>query len=211
MAILYIEQQFLLGAAPHMAPRHPANPRPFHRTSSPGSNAGRWEWLNPHYAGGAPQRRQFKRLITDVAAFSRHVIGTPLRPYQLEPARAILHSILHHQGLTFTVMMSRQAGKNELSAQLEAFLLLRFQRTQATIVKAAPSFRPQIAESIRRLERCLDNPLSRGLWTRHLGNIQLRNARVLFFSGAPESHVVGATASLLLEIDEAQDFDEDKY
>src|SRR5579862_3674318 len=191
-----------------MAPRHPAprarwdwlassNPRPVHRTSSPGSNAGR--------------SVQIAHVLSDIGLFSRHVIGRPLRPYQLEPARAILHSILHHQGLTFTVMMSRQAGKNELSAQLEAFLLLRFQRTQATIVKAAPSFRPQIAESIRRLERCLDNPLSRGLWTRHLGNIQLRNARVLFFSGAPESHVVGATASLLLEIDEAQDFDEDKY
>src|SRR5437867_13222314 len=115
----------------------------------------RWEWLNPHYAGGAPQRRQFRRVVTDFRQFSRQVIGTPLRPYQMEPAQAILHSILHHQGLTFTVMMSRQAGKNELSAQLEAFLLMRFQRTQTDIVKAAPSFHPQLTNSLLPLERCL--------------------------------------------------------
>src|SRR5438093_808831 len=135
-----------------MAPRHPAR-------------RANWDWLNPHYTGGAPQRRQLRRVVTDIRSFSRHVIGTPLRPYQLEPAQAILHSILNHQGLTFTVMMSRQAGKNELSAQLEAFLLLRFQRSQTTIVKAAPSYHPQIHNSLLRLERCLDNPFSQGLWT----------------------------------------------
>src|SRR5579862_4573607 len=141
-----------------MVPRPPsANPR--------------WDWLKPGSTRTGARRRQVTRALSDIRLFSRHIVQRPLRPYQLEPAQAILHSVLHHHGLTFCVMMSRQAGKNELSAQLEAFLLLRFQRTQATIVKAAPSFRPQIAESIRRLERCLDNPLSRGLWTRHLGNI----------------------------------------
>src|SRR5439155_19523102 len=110
--------------------------------------------------------------------FSRHVVQRPLRPYQLEPALAILHSVLHHHGLTFTVMMSRQAGKNELSAQLEAFLLLRFHREPfATIVKTAPTFNPQITNSIQRLQRVLDNHLSRGRWKRTLGTIQLRGAR----------------------------------
>ncbi|MHB0869810.1 MAG: hypothetical protein ACYC5J_10195 [Chloroflexota bacterium] len=59
--------------------------------------------------------------------FSRHVAGRPLRPYQLEPAPAILDSALHRKGLIFTVMMARQAGKNELSAQLELYLLNLFQ------------------------------------------------------------------------------------
>ena len=64
-----------------------------------------------------------KYWLSDVQRFSRLIIRTPLRPYQLEPARAIVDSVLHDRGLTFAVMMSRQAGKNELSGQLEAYLL----------------------------------------------------------------------------------------
>ena len=159
-----------------------------------------------------PRERGLRRLLADVELFSRHVVGTPLRPYQLEPARAILDSVLHRHGRTFTIMMSRQAGKNELSAQLEAYLLNLFQRRGGAIVKAAPTFRPQIVNSMLRLERALENDLNRGRWSRQLGSlIQLGRARVFFYSGEPESHVVGATASLLLEIDEAQDFDEEKY
>ena len=158
------------------------------------------------------RERGLRRLLADVGLFSRYVIGTPLRPYQLEPARAILDSVLRRRGHTFTVMMSRQAGKNELSAQLEAYLLNLFQRRGGAIVKAAPTFRPQIVNSMLRLERALDNDLNRGRWSRQLGHaIELGRALVFFYSGEPESHVVGATASLLLEIDEAQDFDEEKY
>jgi hypothetical protein len=159
-----------------------------------------------------PRERGLRRLLADVDLFSRHVVGTPLRPYQLEPARAIIDSVLHRRGRTFTVMMSRQAGKNELSAQLEAYLLNLFQRRGGAIDKAAPTFHPQIVNSMLRLERTLENDLNRGRWSRQLGSlIQLGRARVFFYSGEPESHVVGATASLLLEIDEAQDFDEQKY
>ena len=55
--------------------------------------------------------------------YSRHAIHIPLRNYQIEPARAIADSVIQHRGLTFAVMMSRQAGKNELSAHIEAYLL----------------------------------------------------------------------------------------
>jgi hypothetical protein len=158
------------------------------------------------------RERGLKRIFGDIDLFSRHVVGVPLRPYQLEPARAVLDSVLHRRGCTFTVMMSRQAGKNELSAQLEAYFLNLFQRRGGSIVKAAPTFHPQIVNSILRLERALDNELNRGRWSRQLGSmVQLGRARIFFYSGEPESHVVGATASLLLEIDEAQDFDEEKY
>jgi hypothetical protein len=158
------------------------------------------------------RERGLRRLLADLELFSRHVVGTPLRPYQLEPARAVLDSVLNRRGRTLTIMMSRQAGKNELSAQLEAYLLNLFQRRGGAIIKAAPTFHPQIVNSMLRLERMLDNDLNRGHWSRQLGSlIQLGRARVFFYSGEPESHVVGATASLLLEIDEAQDFDEEKY
>ena len=39
-----------------------------------------------------------------------------LRPYQAEIARAIIDSIQRNLGLTFSVEIARQGGKNELSA-----------------------------------------------------------------------------------------------
>ena len=153
-----------------------------------------------------------RRALDDPEVFSRAVIGRPLRPYQLEPARAILRSVREGLGLSFTVMFARQAGKNELSAQVECLLMNRYQRTPgAPLVKVASTFRPQAITSITRLERCLENPLNRGRWTRERGYmLRLGEARALFFSAAPGASVVGATASVLLELDEAQDVEEEK-
>src|SRR4051794_2382054 len=103
-------------------------------------------------------------VLADVELYSRHMVGTTLRPYQLEPARAIIDSVLHDRGLTFTVMMSRQAGKNELSAQIEGYLLSVFQRQGGSIVKAAPTFRQQIVNSMLRLQKILEGPLTSGRW-----------------------------------------------
>lgn len=109
-------------------------------------------------------------------------------------------------------MMARQAGKNELSAHLEAFLLNLFQRVGGTIVKAAPTFRPQARISMRRLEAALDNPWNAGRWEMSDGHIlRLGRAQVAFMSAAESSNVVGSTASILLEIDEAQAVSEAKY
>src|SRR5687767_7253126 len=90
------------------------------------------------------QGHALTRVLSDVELFSQLTANDPLRPYQLDPARAIVHSVLNNLGLTFTVVMSRQAGKNELSAQVEALLLIHFQRTAATIVKTAPTLHPQL-------------------------------------------------------------------
>lgn len=98
-----------------------------------------------------------KHWLRDIANFSRLVTKRPLRPYQVEPAAAILDSILHGRGHTFVVMMSRQAGKNELSGQLEAYLLNLFQRRGGQIVKASPTMKPQTINSIMRLQDRLSN------------------------------------------------------
>jgi hypothetical protein len=153
-----------------------------------------------------------RRLLRDPELFSRHVIGRALRPYQLEALRAILDSILGRKGLTFTVMMARQMGKNELSAHLECYLLNLFRRRGGVIIKAAPTFRPQLLLSRLRLLEVLDNPWNRGRYRLRSGNLfELERARLLLLSGAPTANVVGATASILLEIDEAQDFLPAKY
>ena len=144
--------------------------------------------------------------LCDIRSFSKYVVRKPLRRYQAEPAKAILKSIIHNRGLSFTVMMSRQAGKNELSGQLEAYLLNLYQRRGGYIVKASPTFKPQTINSIIRLTDRLCNPWNMGQWKRTEGYIvQLKHARCLFFSADPNANVVGGTADLLLECDEAQD------
>jgi len=144
--------------------------------------------------------------------FSSRVLGRSLRWYQAEVARAVERSIREQLGLTFTVMMARQMGKNELSAHLEAWLLDRMAERGGTIVKAAPTFRPQIANSMLRLESLLRRPHFEGRWRRERGHMMaVGEARIAFFSAEPRASVVGATASLLLEIDEAQAVDPEKY
>ncbi|MBI3969765.1 MAG: hypothetical protein HY332_00630 [Chloroflexi bacterium] len=147
-----------------------------------------------------------------VVAFSAHVLKKPLRPYQAAAAQAIQQSILAVDGLTFTVMMARQMGKNELSAHLEAWLLDHSAQAGGTIVMAAPTFRPQILNSMLRLQELLRHPHFQGRWRREHGYmLALDEARIAFYSAEPQANVVGATASLLLEIDEAQGVDPDKF
>lgn len=151
-------------------------------------------------------------LLGDVELFSRKIIHRPLRPYQLEPARAILESVMDRQGRSITVMMARQAGKNELSAQIECLLLNLFQTRHVNIVKCAPTFKPQIINSKQRLEQTLGNPLNRGKWRGEWSYIvRLGAARCLFFSAEESASVVGATAHVLLEFDEAQDVSSIKH
>ena len=148
--------------------------------------------------------------------FSRDLVRRPLRPYQLEVARAILASIERQDGAIFTVMMARQMGKNELSAQLEAWLLRTLQGEEASLVKASPTFRPQGMLSKRRLRMVLSRIQKydpAGLaWREREGHIiQVAEALIAFYSADEGANVLGATASPLLEIDEAQNVSEEKY
>lgn len=135
-----------------------------------------------------------------------------LRPYQAEAGRAILESVFGRKGLTFTVEMARQGGKNELSAQLEVLLLTLSMTAGGNGVKCSPTFKPQTVTSMMRLKERLNDAGYAGRWRSEHGYIvRLGKARELFFSADKAANVVGATAHLLLEVDEAQDVAEDKY
>ncbi|MBI4297984.1 MAG: hypothetical protein HY676_05575 [Chloroflexi bacterium] len=135
-----------------------------------------------------------------------------LRPYQVEVGRAVLDSVLSRKGLTFTVEMARQGGKNELSAQLEVLLLTLFLTRGGNAVKAAPTFHPQADISLMRLRERLEQAGYGSFWALEKGYmVRLGRARQVFLSAAEASHVVGATAHLLLEVDEAQDVSKDKF
>ena len=58
-----------------------------------------------------------------------------LRPYQKKIALAILDSVFNKKGLTFSVEIARQGGKNELSAQLELLLLTLNMTESQNLVK----------------------------------------------------------------------------
>ena len=84
-------------------------------------------------------------------------IKQKLRPYQVEVGRAILDSVMGHKGLTFTVEVARQGGKNELSAQLELLLLTIHMASGGNLIKAAPTYMPQLLNSIFRLRDRLND------------------------------------------------------
>ena len=158
------------------------------------------------------RRAGVRATLTDVARFTSLAGTRPLRPYQIEAARAVVESVRAGRGDVITIMMARQMGKNQTSAALEHYLLNLYAGPGGQIVKAAPTFRPQLITSKQRLQRELAAPFSSGRWRGEHGYaLRLGNARILFFSADRASNVVGATADILLEIDEAQDVEEEKY
>ncbi len=135
-----------------------------------------------------------------------------LRPYQQEVARAVFDSILHGKGLTFSVEIARQGGKNELSAHIEVLLLTMFIAKGGTSIKCSPTFKPQTLISMNRLKDRLDEFGYDGMWQAEYGYImRLGCARQVFLSADESSNVVGHTSDLLLEVDESQDINQDKY
>jgi hypothetical protein len=135
-----------------------------------------------------------------------------LRPYQRDVALAVLASVYGGQGLTFSVEIARQGGKNELSAQLELLLLFLHMGEPKNLIKCSPTFLPQTMISLMRLKDRLNDAGFYGIWESELGYIiRLGSARAIFLSADESANVVGNTAHLLLEIDESQDVSKEKY
>ena len=166
-------------------------------------------------------RAGLRRILTDVAAFSAAIAPERrLRSYQLRPAQAIVERVLRASaadGLNqldqMVAVFSRQAGKDEMLAQVLAMLLLRQAHRGGSIVVAAPTFQPQAALSRDRLrDRLLGNPFTAPLTRVHDGYaISVGRATARFLSAGPQANVRGQTADLLLVANEAQDIDPDLW
>lgn len=139
--------------------------------------------------------------------------GIDLRFYQRRIALAVKESILHNLGLTFVVILPRQSGKNELQAHLFSWLLLRAAHVGGRIVSVSPTFKPQTTNNMTRVAHSLDACVAtRGNWHSSKGYMYLVGKACLqFFSGDSHARVVGATADLLLSVDEAQEVDPTKF
>jgi hypothetical protein len=150
--------------------------------------------------------KRVKAVLRSIRLFSALVIRLPLRSYQVGPADAVVDSCLNNRGLEFLWVFPRQSGKDEAVAQLCVFLLTLFHRVEAGMVHVFPTS-GQLATGITRLSHRLEN-----LWTgerwwskSHPARLGLGLAQVAFFSGHPQARSEGATANLLLIVNEAQD------
>ena len=87
-----------------------------------------------------------------------------LRPYQREIMLAVLESVFARKGLTFSIEIARQGGKNEISAQLELLLLTLHMNKSRNIIKCAPTFKPQTVTSMIRLKNRIIDTGFAGIW-----------------------------------------------
>jgi hypothetical protein len=154
-----------------------------------------------------------KHIAKTFPAFTERGGGITMRSYQLAPAKAIIDSVMHKKGLTFVVIMSRQAGKDELVGNLLAFLTNLYAHRDVGIVVANPTYKPQTINAIMRFEKRLStNLITKMFWSKRSDFMRMiGNAVVSFLSGDGSANVVGATASLLLIINEAQDIEPSVY
>lgn len=157
----------------------------------------------------------FALVQSDMGQFSKHIIGKPLYRYQMEWAGPVYELIRECRPEVYVIEMPRQSGKNETSAQIEVASIVRAGKKGGGIVKTAPTFKPQVITSrMRFADRAAAakknlpffklTPFAGYMYT-------FRDAAITFLSAATDSNVVSATASLLLEVDEAQDVDPAKY
>lgn len=134
-----------------------------------------------------------------------------LRPYQAEIARAILARVAARAGGSLSVEVARQGGKNETSAQVELLTLVAHADAGGALVKCAPTLHPQARISLDRLESRA-HAAGLGHAVRRTGaTVRCGRAAAHFLSAERGANVVGHTADLLLEVDEAQDVDPEKF
>ena len=140
-------------------------------------------------------------------AFIRHTSGIRLRPYQAAPIARLQDSILNLYGDTLIIVFPRQSGKDEFLIQLMAYLLNFYSEFPLSMVAVNPTYKPQTLNALLRFDQVLArNPLTSSRWRKHGDFMRLvGQSRISFLSGDSKSNVVGATASLLLIINEAQD------
>ena len=156
---------------------------------------------------GKYMTRMIKQYLRRPAQFADQFGSVKLRPYQVEAVNAVVSSIFHRRGMEFVWIFPRQSGKDENLAVLISYLLTYYSDKSGEIVFINPTFTPQAETSMRRLEaRLRSNILTRGKWQRKGGYIyQMNRAFCTYMSADPAAHVVGATANLLLAVNETQD------
>ncbi len=136
----------------------------------------------------------------------------PLYWPQVEAIKLIEQRIAEKNGGIITIRSSRQTMKNECSAMVQARALTKHYREGGEYIRTAPTWKPQIVTSRKRLERILFNdPLSKGTRPRYGFTFERGPVSIIFLSSDRNAQVVGATASVALDLDEAHKVDAGKF
>lgn len=146
--------------------------------------------------------------------YHREVLyGSPLYPPEVEAIQLVEKHIAQKSGKVLTIRSARQTMKNECSAMIATRVLERYKDKGGTYIRTAPTWKPQIVNSKTRLERFLmADPLVKDNYRRREGYIfQCGLAHVHFLSTDTSAKVVGDTADICLDIDEAHKVDKGKF
>lgn len=150
--------------------------------------------------------------LADPAYHAEVLLKRPLYPPQIEATNLIERHIANQTGRVITVRSARQTMKNEISALLCARMMSVYRGTGGIYVRTAPTWKPQIINSMSRVELFLrKDPLIEGYRPRWGFSLEVGNASIQFLSTDKKANVVGATASIALDIDEAHRVDRGKY
>lgn len=124
----------------------------------------------------------------------------------MSAARSLATHLHARSGEQLAMVFSRQSGKDEVLAQVLAWVLVRNAERGGSIVVAAPTLRPQAMISRDRLrDRLLNNPVTRPFTTVRDRTISVGNAKAVFVSAARTANARGLTADLGLIANESQD------
>ena len=138
----------------------------------------------------------------------------PLKKEQVRILLDIENLIEDGTGDTMTIRLPRQFGKNEIAAEVHKRHLLRRCLSGGSIVRAAPTFRPQIVNSMRRLHKlCRNDPLFDYDRLRMAQGFiaEYGEAEVFFLSSDEKANPEGATANVALDMDEAHKTSVESY
>lgn len=147
----------------------------------------------------------------------------PLRGLQAEIVKKVEKHIARHDGEVMPVRQSRQTGKNEVSAVMHRRHLWKrqFYNDPQIWIRTAPTKVPQIVNSKKRLDTLLNLspsniiqfPIFRNskLQKKEGYIYQLGNASVEFMSSGDQANVVGGTATVCLDMDEAHKVTKEKF
>ena len=152
-------------------------------------------------------------MLEDPEKYIWETLGIQLRTYQADPLKRVLESIENHLGDTIVLMFPRQSGKDEFLSDLMIYLADLYSLLPVGIVAVNPTYKPQTVTALQRFDAALQaNNLTHGAWRAQGGFMRiLGQARISFLSGEPSANVTGATASLLLIVNEAQDISPQVY
>jgi len=157
--------------------------------------------------------KRVRKICKSPGDYTLYGTGIAFRPYQDAPLQAIIESIVHHRGDTIVIIFPRQSGKDEFLLNLQLYLLDLYSVVPAAMVVVNPTYKPQTETALLRFDAALNrHPWTRGKWRKKGAYMRLLgHARCAFLSGDGKAAVVGATASLAIFVNEAQDVIASKY